>query len=189
MSQFAEIKSIKDIRFHTRYPVIFPERIDKNFLETLNWSKGLFRTVSIAIHSNHIKEIDQSNERVIKELSELNIQLLSQTVLLKGVNDSGEDLINLFNRFIDLKIRPYYLHHPDPVKGGMHFYLPLKRGRELYQALRKELPGWALPHYVIDIPGGFGKVSAYNPETTTFSGQLISKDGSLIKLKEPDLFV
>jgi lysine 2,3-aminomutase len=186
---FSEIKSIKDIRFHTRYPVILPERIDHEFLNVLKWANNSFRTISMAIHTNHIKEFDAENFQAIKKLNQINVQLLSQTVLLQGVNDTKKDLLDLFQTFIDLKIRPYYLHHPDQVKGGMHFYLSIKKGRELYQALRKELPGWALPHYVIDIPGGFGKVSAFNPETTSFSGQLLSKDGIQIPFKEPDLFV
>jgi lysine 2,3-aminomutase len=93
------------------------------------------------------------------------------------------------NKFIQLKIRPYYLHHPDQVFGGMHFYIPLSEGRKIYSQLRQILPGWGLPQYVIDIPGGHGKVQAYNPENTHYSGQLISKNGEIIHSKEPELFV
>jgi lysine 2,3-aminomutase len=186
---FSEIKSIKDIRFHTRYPVILPERLDEDFLSLMNWASEKFRTLSIAIHANHIREFDEINSNSIKNLGKTNIQLLSQTVLLRGVNDSHYDLLDLMGKFIELKIRPYYLHHPDQVKGGMHFYTPLQKGRELYQSLRTKLPGWAIPHYVIDIPGGLGKVSAFNPESTTFSGQLITLDGDEIQLQEPDLII
>lgn len=189
LQAFAQINSIKDIRFHTRYPVILPDRIDQDFLTLMNWAATKFRTVSLAIHANHTKEFDDTNQRAIKKLFDTKVQLLSQTVLLKGINDHQKDLLELFELFIELKVRPYYLHHPDRVKGGMHFYLPLKTGRELYQGLRDLLPGWALPHYVIDIPGGHGKVSAYNPESTTFSGQLMAKNGSLVPLQEPDFFI
>ena len=93
-------------------------------------------------------EFDSQNIPAIKKLSKLKLQLLSQTVLLKGVNDNVEDLLSLINIFLELGIRPYYLHHPDRVRGGMHFYLPLTRGRQLYQRLKSSLPGWAIPHYV-----------------------------------------
>ena len=74
------------------------------------------------------------------------------------------------------------------MKGGIHFYLSLEEGRALYAQLRTQLPGWALPHYVIDIPGGFGKVGAYNPETITFSGQFMGINGDSVTIKEPDFF-
>lgn len=188
LTGFSAIKSVKDIRFHTRYPVILPERIDSGFLDLLKKFSLVFRTLSLAVHVNHQSEFDSENILAIQKLVNSPIQLLSQTVLLKGINDTKNDLIELFTKLIELKIRPYYLHHPDQVKGGMHFYLSLETGRELYQTLRKELPGWAIPQYVIDIPGGFGKVPAFNPESTSFSGKLLSRDGKLVSIQEPDLF-
>lgn len=187
LTAFSEISSIKDIRFHTRYPVILPERFDNNLLNLLSSFKKSFRTISIAVHVNHIDEIDEAVRTGIKKLSETGVQLLSQTVLLKDINDTKETLLALFNELISLKVRPYYLHHPDQVKGGLHFYLPLKYGRELYQTLREELPGWAIPHYVIDVPGGHGKVSAFNPESSSYSGKLLTRYGELVEVKEPDL--
>ena len=186
---FSEIKSIKDIRFHTRYPVILPQRFDDELIQTLVDASLKFRTVSIAIHTNHVNEFDTEAIFAINKLAQTRLQLLSQTVLMKGVNDNKTDLINLFETLIDMRIRPYYLHHPDQVKGGMHFYITLKKGREIYQSLRNELPGWALPQYVIDIPGGHGKTPAYNPESTTFSGQLLSRYGEAITLQTPDFLI
>ena len=107
--------------------------------------------------------------------------LLAQTVLLKGVNDSHSALKTLFSKLIDLGIRPYYLHHPDQAKGTAHFYLKLEQGRHIYSQLRDHLPGWAIPSYIIDIPGGEGKVSAFNPETYQFSGSLINRKGEVVK--------
>ncbi len=186
---FAEIPSLRDIRFHTRYPVILPERIDSGFLGLMTNFSKIFRTLTIAIHVNHESEFDAQNILAIQKLTNSPLQLLSQTVLLKGINDSKTALVALYTKLVELKIRPYYLHHPDQVKGGMHFYLPLETGRELYHSLRKELPGWAIPQYVIDIPGGFGKVPAFNPETSSFSGQLMSRNGDLVPVTEPDFFV
>lgn len=185
---FSTIPSLKDIRIHTRYPVILPERLDEDFQQLLQHFSKKFRTVSLAIHANHSDEFDSYSCRKILELSRLNIQLLSQTVLLKGVNDTATDLVNLINMFLELKVRPYYLHHPDQVKGGLHFYLSLEKGRMIYTQLRDQLPGWALPHYVIDIPGGAGKVSAYNPEDFAFKGQLIGRNGAKNPVQEPDSF-
>lgn len=183
LESFARIPSIKDIRFHTRYPVILPNRITPDFVQMLRGFKSHFRTISIAVHCNHSQELDENNREAIKRLKDFN--LLSQTVLLKGVNDSGQDLLNLINDFLDLGIRPYYLHHPDQVKGGLHFYLPLKEGRRLYHSLRMHLPGWALPHYILDIPEGHGKVFAANPETLEYTGQLMALNGDIISSPEP----
>lgn len=189
LDAFASIPSLLDIRFHTRYPVIFPERIDSALIQLLSDAAKRFRTVSVAIHTNHTSEFDEDSEVAITSLAKAPLQLLSQTVLLKGVNDSLEELLKLFNLFLKVKIRPYYLHHPDHVKGGMHFYTSLEDGRNLYSSLRKHLPGWAIPHYVIDVPGGHGKISAFNPETSTFSGHFLSLNGEEIALQEPDFFI
>lgn len=188
LNAFSEISSIKDIRFHSRYPVILPQRLDDGFKELLIEFSQKFRTVSLAIHANHVDEFDHENRAKIRELAKLDIQLLSQSVMLKGVNDSTQALLDLMNEFISLKVRPYYLHHPDQVKGGLHFYLPLAQGRSLYSNLRNLLPGWALPQYVIDIPGGSGKVGAFNPETLSFSGKLIGLSGEPKTVQEPDFF-
>jgi lysine 2,3-aminomutase len=188
LEAFCQIPSIRDIRFHTRFPVILPERIDFEFIQILSDFRNKFRTLSVAIHVNHEDELDSFVKSRIRDLALSNVQLLSQTVLLRGVNDSVIALTNLFNTLLDLNIRPYYLHHPDQVKGGLHFYLPLEFGRKIYSQLRDMMPGWALPQYVIDIPQGKGKVSAFNPEEYKFSGSLIGRDGTLVPINEPDLF-
>ncbi len=185
LDSFKTIPSIKDVRFHTRYPVSLPERIDEGLLKILITAQKSFRTVSVAIHVNHIDEFDQDAAHAIERLSTTGVQLLSQTVLLRGVNDQREALVNLFQEFIRLKVRPYYLHHPDQVKGGLHFYLSLEQGRTLYHSLRQELPGWAIPQYIIDLPGGEGKVPAHNSESHQFSGHLITLHGDTISLEEP----
>lgn len=183
LNAFKDLGHIKDIRFHTRYPVIMPERITDELVETLNSFKDHFRTLSIAIHTNHLEEFDLATDEAIERLS--GFQLLTQTVLLKGINDNTQILFDLFNHCLNLKMRPYYLHHPDQVKGGMHFYLSLEEGRKIFQPLRNLLPGWALPHYIIDIPEGHGKINAFNPESFHYSSKLISLRGEIISSPEP----
>jgi lysine 2,3-aminomutase len=149
---------IKYLRFHTRTPVIIPERIDNGFLEVMDLANKHFKRVHLVIHTNHITEMDDLFSEKIKMLKKTSVELLSQTVLLKDVNDNEKDLLLLFNKLIDLEIRPYYLHHPDQVKGGMHFYLETTEGKNIYTKLRQNLPGWAIPQYVIDNPEGNGKI-------------------------------
>lgn len=185
LAAFSKVSHIKDIRFHTRYPVILPERIDEDFIRVLNHWANHFRTVTLAVHANHVKEFSCQAKSALKLLTGSKGKILSQTVLLKGVNDSTEALTELMELFLDHQVRPYYLHHPDQVRGGMHFYLPLEEGRRLYHSLRKNLPGWAIPHYVIDVPGGHGKVPAFNPESRSYSGSLVTLSGETIANPEP----
>ncbi len=175
----AGLGTIKRLRFHTRTPVVLPSRIEAEFLRfTENLAQKL--TVSLVIHCNHLAEIDREVELALDKLRPLPIHLMSQSVLLKGVNDSPDALVPLFNTLADRGVRPYYLHHPDRVRGGMHFYLPLERGRQIYEATKNRLAGWILPHYVIDLPDGEGKAQAYNPETLHFAGHLRGRRGHSI---------
>jgi lysine 2,3-aminomutase len=133
----------------------------------------------MVIHTNHLQEIDEEVEKALKLLTQNHINCLTQSVLLNGVNNSTSELTKLFEKLISLNIRPYYLHHPDHVYGGMHFYLSLEEGRKIYAKLRSHLPGWSLPHYVIDPSNGIGKTLAYNPESMQYSGQITDQDGSI----------
>lgn len=185
LEAFAKIPHIRDVRFHSRYPVILPERIDEGFLSLLSQWSQQFRTLSLAVHANHVDEFSPEAMIRIRKLSEIPVQLLSQTVLLRGVNDTSTALVELMNLFLELRVRPYYLHHPDQVRGGMHFYLPLEEGRRIYGELRRHLPGWAIPQYVIDVPGGAGKIPAFNPEAHAYSGSLLTLNGEHFLVAEP----
>ncbi|MBT5093272.1 MAG: KamA family radical SAM protein [Halobacteriovoraceae bacterium] len=174
-TQLANIDSIRYLRFHSRMPVIIPGRVDGEFSELIKkWSRH-FQQISFVVHLNHNSEIDSSVEAAFERLNSLPLQLMSQSVLLRGVNDSLEDLLQLFKKLIAFKIRPLYLHHPDQVRGGMHFTLPLEKGRRIYRELRNLLPGWAIPQYVVDLPDGGGKTEAYNPEGLQFSGNFLDR--------------
>ena len=168
---------ISFLRFHTRTPVILPERIDDEFLNFLKEVSKDFLRVILVLHVNHAEEIDNYTSKKLLVLKTCGIDLLTQSVLLKDINDSKNDLIELFYKVIAHGFTPYYLHHPDEARGAMHFSIPLEVGRGLYNSLRNELPGWAIPSYIIDHPSGHGKQFAFNPESMKFSGKLLNLHG------------
>ncbi len=108
--------------------------------------------------------------------------LFSQSVLLKEINLDVDILISLFTKIATLGITPYYLHHPDQAFGTDHFQITLEAGRAIYAQLRKKLSGWMIPEYIIDIPEGHGKVSAFNPEGIKFNGELLDINGKMIRI-------
>lgn len=171
--------NIKFVRFHTRTPVILPSRLTHQFIEMLDNFSKQFTKILFCLHTNHPQELSNDVAQALEKLRGCKIDKRTQTVLLNGVNDNAETLLKLFYQVIDHDFNPYYLHHPDQVRGGMHFYLPLERGRKIYNQLRNNLPGWAIPHYVIDNSQGRGKQFAFNPESFHYSGKLLDKSGSL----------
>ncbi len=167
---------INFLRFHTRFPIIIPSRIDSQFCLLMEKLESKYKRVSLAIHVNHIEELDRKDVLdAIKRLKKTGIQLLSQTVLLNGINDCPQSLKTLFLKLGEIGITPYYLHHPDKVSGGEHFLLSIERGRNIYQQLQGELPGWCLPKYILDIPHGHGKVQIHNSENLAFSGEVLDR--------------
>lgn len=184
IQEFSAIESIHYLRFHSRTPVILPSRIDEGFIAVMKSASSLFKRSMLMIHVNHGDELDAEIVLAIKKLTDAGIEVFSQSVLLKGVNDDTDTLAELFIRLADCKVRPYYLHHPDEALGAMHFGMDLETGRRIVQPLHNRLPGWALPQYVIDIPGGEGKIPALNPESFAFSGTLINRHGKSITPKK-----
>lgn len=148
------ISHVQWIRFHTRIPIVSPEKINQKMLAALKIKKP----VIMAIHMNHTKELTNSAQRSLSSLSQQGIILLGQSVLLKGINNSLQALENLFETMIIHHIKPYYLHHPDLTKGTSHFRLSFEEGMQLMRDLGEKLSGICLPHYVVDIPGGVIKV-------------------------------
>ncbi len=179
LDEFSKIPHIKWIRFHTRYPSVMPQRFQKKTFNMLEKAKQSFSKISIALHINHWSEWDEEVAQTLQSLANSGCQLLSQTVLLKGVNNDVKVLTELFSNLSTNHIRPYYLHHPDLPQGGQHFYISLDEGRKLFHQLRDKLPGWCLPQYIIDIPGGHGKIPATNAENQLFQGQLVDRAGKI----------
>jgi len=142
------------LRIHSRVPVVAPDSVDETCARALIQPKPIY----LAVHVNHPEEVTEPVVGALRRLSESGVALLSQTVLLKGVNDNALVLEALFRRLVLLKVRPYYLHHPDLAPGTSHFRVPIEAGQALMRVLRSRLSGLCLPTYVLDIPGGFGKV-------------------------------
>lgn len=149
LSELNSIPHLKRIRFHTRFPIGIPERIDEDFLTMLATS---CKQVIFVIHCNHPQEFDEEIFNQLKKVQQLGIPVLTQTVLLRGINDDLETLKNLFLLLIDNGIIPYYLHQLDRVQGAAHFEVPEEKGKELMAQLGPLLPGYAIPKYVREIP-------------------------------------
>lgn len=150
MNSLCAIPHVQRIRFHTRFPIGIPERIDEQFLEMI---KQIPCQIWFVTHSNHPLELDSDVLSRLKQLQKLGVVILNQTVLLRGVNDSVEVLKSLFERLVNHGIFPYYLHQLDRVQGSAHFEVPENEGQYLIQELAKQLPGYAVPKYVREVSG------------------------------------
>lgn len=155
MDRLSALKNIDIIRFHTRAPLVNPERVDDGLIEIL---AGAEKAVYVVLHVNHAQEMDDNVRKSIRRLNRSGAVLLSQTVLLKDVNDDPAILADLFRTLLKNRIKPYYLHHPDLAPGTGHFRLGIERGQEIMKALRGHVTGLAWPTYVLDLPGGHGKM-------------------------------
>lgn len=154
LSRIIKNNHIKLIRISSRVPVVYPEGISKEHLAVLK----KIPLIWFVIHINHPKEITPQFSEVIKKLRASGCPLISQTVLLRGVNDCPRIIEKLFQSLVFMGIKPYYLFQLDEVMGTMHFKVRLKRGVEIMHGLRKNVSGLAIPQYVLDITGGIGKI-------------------------------
>lgn len=154
-ARLAAIDHVKVVRWHTRLPVVAPERLDAAFVRALNVPG---KAVVVALHADHPRELTAAARAACARLIDAGIVMVSQSVLLKGVNDEVETLAALMRAFVETRIKPYYLHHPDLARGTAHFRVRIEEGIALMRALRGRVSGLCMPHYVLDIPGGFAKV-------------------------------
>jgi lysine 2,3-aminomutase len=146
---------VRVLRVHSRVPVAAPEMLDDGVIETLASSS---KPVFMVFHCNHAEELTPRVRRAITHLRDAGLSLLSQSVLLAGVNDSVAALESLFRTLVEVGIKPYYLHQLDAAPGTSQFAVPIARGRALMKSLRARVSGLALPTFVVDVPGGSGKV-------------------------------
>jgi lysine 2,3-aminomutase len=155
MRRLEAIDHVKVVRFHTRVPAVDPARITEGLVAAL---KASSKTVYVALHADHARELTPTARAACARLVDAGIPMLGQTVLLKGVNDAPEALEALFRAMVETRIKPYYLHHADLAAGTGHFRTSIAEGQGLMKALRGRVSGLCQPTYVLDIPGGHGKV-------------------------------
>ena len=147
---------IKRIRFHTRVPVVFPERVTPGFLQTISSYSPL---LVIVTHINHPNEIDTNVAQAMNLIRNQKIVLLNQSVLLRGVNDNIDTLLRLSHKLFEVGILPYYMHVLDKVAGAAHFDLPRSTAQLLQTKLQELLPAYLVPRFVEEIPGQPSKIS------------------------------
>jgi lysine 2,3-aminomutase len=157
MTDLARIDHVKVIRIHSRVPVAEPERVNAKMLAALKVADA---TTWVSVHANHVRELTPNARAACAAIIDAGIPMVSQTVLLRGVNDDPETLEALMRGFVECRIKPYYLHHGDLAPGTSHLRTTLARGQEIMRALRGRLSGLCQPEFVIDIPGGHGKAPA-----------------------------
>src|SRR5262249_42694553 len=150
----AAMPHVKILRVHTRVPVVAPERITPALVRAL---KAAHKATYVVLHANHPRELSGPARDACARLIDAGIPMLSQTVLLRGVNDDARTLGELMRAFVECRIKPYYLHHCDLAPGTAHFRTTIAEGQELMRALRGRASGLCQPTYVLDIPGGYGK--------------------------------
>lgn len=155
-SALAQIPHVKVLRIHTRIPVVDPERVDAELIDALKTSG---KTIYLALHANHPREMTAEARTALSRLADGGIVLLSQSVLLKGINDNADTLAELMRAFVEARVKPYYLHHPDMAPGTGHFRLSIEEGQAIMRALRSRVSGLCIPAYILDLPGGYGKVA------------------------------
>lgn len=156
LSKFSKLPQIKIIRVGTRLPSASPEMIDKTVIDALRQAKK--KALYLMVHFEHPEEINLLSIQAIHRLQKVSTMVFSQSVFLKGINDSAETLYNLFSGLIEIGVKPYYIFRCDPVKGAEHFIVDFEKEVKIMTELRRRLSGLACPMYVIDAPDGSGKI-------------------------------
>lgn len=155
LERLAAMPHVRLLRIHSRLPVVNPFRLTNDLARRLG---TIGKPVRMVTHFNHPVEVTATVVEWTGHLLAQGIHVLNQSVLLKGVNASPDILEALFMNLVEGGIQPYYLHHPDKVRGTSHFRLPLETGQEIYREVLRRLPGHVVPRYVLDLPGGYGKI-------------------------------
>ncbi len=171
LSSLRAIPHVEYIRIGTKVPVVLPQRITPSLIKILKKYHPLF----MSIHFTHSDELTEETKFACNRLADAGIPLGSQTVLLKGINDESDIYKKLTHELLKVRVKPYYLYQCDPIPGSAHFRTSVQKGLEIIKSLRGFTSGYAIPHYVIDAPGGGGKIPLL-PEY--FKGK--DEDGNLI---------
>jgi lysine 2,3-aminomutase len=179
LGQLRAIPHVEMIRIGTKAPMVVPQRITEGLIAILKKYHPLW----MSIHCMHPDELTEEARQACIRLADAGIPLGSQTVLLAGINDTVETMKRLMHGLLKIRVKPYYLYQCDPIVGSSHFRTPVSKGLEVYQGLRGHTSGYGVPTYVIDAPGGGGKVPLI-PET------VVGRDGSdlLIRNYEGNIY-
>ncbi|MCP3926775.1 MAG: KamA family radical SAM protein [Desulfobacterales bacterium] len=154
LNELDNINHVSTIRIHSRVLCTLPQRITDNLVNVLSGRKSLY----IITHFNHPNEITEYSEEACGKLINKGIPLGCQTVLLRGINNNHIVMGELFKELVRIKVKPYYLHHPDPIKGTDHFRVNISEGLEIMKRLRGKLSGLCIPQYMLELPDGGGKI-------------------------------
>jgi lysine 2,3-aminomutase len=178
-TRLAAIDHVKIIRWHTRVPVVDPGRITPELTAALCTTAA---ATYVALHANHARELTATARAACARIIDAGIPMVSQTVVLRGVNDDAATLADLMRAFVETRIKPYYLHHLDAAPGTSRFRVSIEEGQAIMRGLRGRLSGLAQPVYVLDIPGGHGKVPIGPAYIEEGHGHVIDPAGSPHKL-------
>lgn len=184
MARLEAIDHVRIVRFHSRVPVVAPEIVTDALVAAL---KSPTKTVYVALHANHPRELTPEARAACARIVDAGLPMISQTVLLRGVNDDAGTLGALMRAFVETRIKPYYLHHGDLAPGTGHFRVPIEQGQALMRALRGRLSGLCQPTYILDIPDGHGK-APIGPGYLTGEpgGPLLVEDPAGVRHDYPD---
>ncbi|MBS0386154.1 MAG: lysine-2,3-aminomutase-like protein, partial [Proteobacteria bacterium] len=171
--RLATIPHVKILRWHTRVPAVDPLRVTPDLVEALRADGA---ATYVVLHINHARELTEQARAAIARLVDAGVPMLSQTVLLKGVNDEAETLEALMRALVEARVKPYYLHHLDKAPGASHFRCSVPQGQALVRALHERASGLAQPTYVLDIPGGYGKAPLAAPSLRETGGNYEVRD-------------
>lgn len=179
--RLAEIPHVHVLRWHSRVPVVAPERVTAALVEALRVDG---KAVFVGLHTNHVRELTAEARAAIARIIDGGIPMVSQTVLLAGINDNAAAMSDLMRALVGLRVKPYYLHHMDAAPGTRQFRTTIAAGQALMRELRGTLSGLAQPMYVLDIPGGVAKV----PILPTYleAGGVRAPDGTMYPDPEPE---
>jgi lysine 2,3-aminomutase len=171
------IPHVHTLRIHSRVPVADPDRLGSDLAAAMETDRAMW----LVLHANHAREFTEAARAAIRRVQAAAVPVLGQSVLLRGVNDSPEALEALFRAMVRSRIKPYYLHQLDPAPGTARFHVPIEEGRRLLSELRGRVTGLAWPTYVLDIPGGYGKVPI-GPEYVESGGRVRDPWGGVHQL-------
>lgn len=175
MARLNGLAHVRVVRWHTRVPLVDPLRVTPDFISALRTTD---KAVWVAVHANHAREFTPAGQAALARLADAGVALVSQTVLLKGVNDTADALEALMRAFVENRVKPYYLHHLDVAEGTGHFRTTIDHGQALMRTLHTRASGLCQPSYVLDIPGGACK-APIGPRYWEKSGErLVVQDDS-----------